>query len=254
MSLSGVVAFITGAGQGLGRATALRLASQGAKVCVVDVSELQANSVAKEIGASAVACVADVTNEEQMKASIAKTVAAFGKINVTVNCAGIAPPMKTLGKKGPHSLAQFAKVLHVNTTGTFNSIRLTAEAMSTNEADKDGLRGVIINTASIAAMDGQIGQAAYAASKGAVVAMTLPIARDLSSYGIRVCTIAPGLFMTPMLEGLPEQVRIDLASTVPLPKRLGNPDEYAKLAQAIIENSMLNGEVIRLDGALRMQP
>ncbi len=254
MALSGVVAFITGAGQGLGRATALRLASQGAKICVVDISQAQASSVASEIGPSAIAVAADVTNEDQMKDSVAKTIAAFGKINVTVNCAGIAPPMKTLGKKGPHSLSQFSKVLQVNTVGTFNSIRLTAEAMSTNEADKDGLRGVIINTASIAAMDGQIGQAAYAASKGAVVAMTLPIARDLSSYGIRVCTIAPGLFMTPMLEGLPEQVRVDLASTVPLPKRLGNPDEYAKLAQAIIENSMLNGETIRLDGALRMQP
>ena len=189
-----------------------------------------------------------------MKLAMSKLLNEFGKLNVTVNCAGIAPPSKTLSKKGPHSLEQFSKVLTINTIGTFNSIRLSAELMSKNIPDEDGCRGVIINTSSIAAMDGQIGQAAYAASKGAVLSMTLPIARDLSSFGIRVCCIAPGLFLTPMLEGLPEQVRIDLASTVPFPKRLGNPNEYAQLVQSIIENNMLNGEVIRLDGALRMQP
>jgi 3-hydroxyacyl-CoA dehydrogenase/3-hydroxy-2-methylbutyryl-CoA dehydrogenase len=185
---------------------------------------------------------------------MAAAVAKWGKINATVNCAGIAIAVKTLNKKGPHDLGQFSKVLQVNAAGTFNVVRLAAEVMAKNEADEDGIRGVIVNTASIAAMDGQMGQAAYAVSKGAVVSMTLPIARDLSSYGIRVNCIAPGLFLTPMLESLPESVRIQLGSTVPLPKRLGKPAEYAKLVHHIIENPMLNGETIRLDGALRMQP
>jgi 3-hydroxyacyl-CoA dehydrogenase/3-hydroxy-2-methylbutyryl-CoA dehydrogenase len=255
MSFANLVVYITGAGQGLGKATALRMATLGAKVCLIDVSKSAIETVSSIIGADkSLQIVADVTDEEQIKNSIQIVKEKFGKINVTVNCAGIAPPMRTLSKRGPHSLSQFAKVLQVNTVGTFNVLRLTAELIALNEADADGMKGVVINTASIAAMDGQIGQAAYAASKGAVAAMTLPIARDLASYGIRVCTIAPGLFMTPMLEGLPDQVKLDLASTVPLPKRLGKPDEYARLVQAIIENPMLNGEVIRLDGALRMQP
>jgi len=259
-SLAKVVAFVTGAGQGLGRATALRLASKGARVVVADISGANADVVVKEIASQqnrsdlSYSAVVDVTSEDGVSKAMSEVVSKWGEVNVVVNCAGIAPPMRTISKKGPHSLAQFSKVLNVNTVGTFNVIRLAAEKMATNKTDSDGLRGVVINTASIAAMDGQIGQAAYAASKGAVVSMTLPIARDLSSYGIRVCTIAPGLFLTPMLEGLPQQVQTDLASTVPLPKRLGKPDEYAKLVEAIIENPMLNGEVIRLDGALRMQP
>jgi 3-hydroxyacyl-CoA dehydrogenase / 3-hydroxy-2-methylbutyryl-CoA dehydrogenase len=227
----------------------------GAKVIVADINEDHAKAVATEIGAqSAIAAVTDVTNEANVKASLDAAIAKFGKINTAVNCAGIAIAVKTLGKKGPHDLNQFSKVLHVNTTGTFNVVRLVAERMSTNEPDEDGVRGVIVNTASIAAMDGQMGQAAYAASKGAVVAMTLPIARDLAANGIRVNTVAPGLFLTPMLEGLPEAVRTQLGAGVPLPKRLGKPAEFAKLVQAIIENPMLNGETIRLDGALRMQP
>lgn len=255
MTLSKIVAYVTGAGQGLGRATALRLAANGARVIIADISEDAAKRVVAEIGPDrAMSAIVDVSNEDQVQKSMNEAVDKFGLISVAVNCAGIAPPMRTLGKKGPHSLSQFSKVLNVNTVGTFNVLRLAAEKMSLNQPDEDGVRGVIVNTASIAAMDGQIGQAAYAASKGAVVSMTLPIARDLSSYGIRVCTIAPGLFMTPMMEGLPEPVRIDLAKTVPLPKRLGNPDEYAKLVESIIGNNMLNGEVIRLDGALRMQP
>lgn len=255
-----VVAFITGAGQGLGRATALRLASQGSRVAVLDRSEEKARSVVTEIEKMhgpnmAISLVGDVSVEADMVRCVDSTMQAFGSIHANINCAGIAPPARVINKKGlPHSLSQFQEVMNVNTVGTFNCLRLTAQQMIKNEADKDGLRGVIINTASIAAMDGQIGQAAYAASKGAIVAMTLPLARDLSSSGIRVCTIAPGLFLTPMLEGLPEKVQLDLAATVPLPRRLGNPDEYAKLVVAIMENSMLNGEVIRLDGALRMQP
>jgi len=222
---------------------------------LLDISAATLEDVSKTLPAgSVITAVCDVTNEEQVQSAINNAVKTFGKINVAVNCAGIAPPMKTLSKKGPHSLAQFNKVLQVNTVGTFNVVRLAAEAMSKNDFDDDKERGVIINTASVAAMDGQIGQAAYAASKGAVHAMTLPLARDLSSFAIRVNTIAPGLFLTPMLEGLPEAVRTELASTVPFPKRLGNPDEYARLAQSIIENPMLNGETIRLDGALRMQP
>ena len=253
--VANTIALITGAGQGLGRATAHRLARQGAKVALLDVSPAALEKVQAELaGSGALAFACDVTSEEQVQRAVAETVKAFGKLNLAVNCAGIAPPSRTLSKKGPHSLSAFEKVLKVNTLGTFNVVRLAAEAMAQNPLDSDSERGVIVNTASVAAMDGQIGQAAYAASKGAVAAMTLPIARDLSSFAIRVCTIAPGLFLTPMLEGLPEQVRTDLASTVPFPKRLGNPDEYARLVQAILENPMLNGETIRLDGALRMQP
>ena len=255
MTLSNVVAFITGAGQGLGRATALRLASKNAKVVVADISESAAAKVAAEIGIkNAIAIVMDVTNEAQVKDAMDQTIQKWGKLNVCVSCAGIAPPMKTLSKKGPHLLDLFSKVVLVNAVGTFNVARLAAEKMSLNETDPDGLRGLIVNTASIAAFEGQIGQVAYAASKGAVVSMTLPLARDLAQYGIRVNTIAPGLMMTPMLEGLPESVQKDLAATVILPKRLGKPDEFAHLVQAIIENPLLNGEVIRLDGALRMQP
>lgn len=246
------VAYISGAGQGLGKATALRLASLGSKVIVADISAAAVKEVVDSIGDNAFGVVVDVTSEQQVKQSIDDSIKRFGKISINVNCAGIAPAMRVIGKKGPHSLDQFSRVISVNTIGTFNVLRLTAEKISLNEPDDDGIRGVIINTASIAGYEGQIGQAAYAASKGAVISMTLPIARDLASLGIRVCTIAPGLFSTPMMDGLPESVRKDLASTIPLPKRLGNPDEYAKLVQSIIDNNMLNGEVIRLDGALRM--
>jgi len=255
MLLKNTVAFISGAGQGLGRATAIRFAKQGARVVVADRSEASVQRVVSEIGnESALGAVLDVTSEEGVRKGFDEAIRKWGKVNAVVNCAGILSPMKTLSKKGPANLDQFAKVQMVNVVGTFNVIRLAAERMALNAADEDGQRGVIINTASIAAMEGQIGQAAYAASKGAIASMTLPIARDLSSYGIRVCCIAPGLFLTPMLEELSEDIRKSLASGVPFPKRLGNPDEFARLAQNIIENSMLNGETIRLDGALRMQP
>jgi len=253
--LKGGVALVTGAGQGLGRATAIRLANLGARVVVADISEEASQSVVREIGSdSAHAAVMDVTNEEQVINSLQAVGKKWEAPRYLVQCAGIAPPSKTLGKKGPHKLASFANVVNVNTIGTFNVLRLVAEQMATNEPDEQGQRGVIVNTASVAAYDGQIGQAAYAASKAGVVGMTLPVARDLSPLGIRVMTIAPGLFMTPMMAGLPEKVQTDLAATVPFPSRLGDPDEYAKLVEAIINNPMLNGETIRLDGALRMQP
>ena len=254
MSLANTVAFVTGAGSGLGRATALRLAGQHAKVIVADLSAENVSKVCAEIGPSAIPAVVDVTNETQVRASMEEAVAKWGKLNVAVNCAGIGIASKTLSKKGPHDLNLFIKVLTINTVGTFNVSRLAADIFQRNTPDEDGKRGVIVNTASVAAFDGQIGQVAYAASKGAVAAMTLPLARDLSSIGVRVCTIAPGLFLTPMLEGLPEAVRTVLASTVPFPKRLGKPDEYAQLVEHIINNALLNGETIRLDGALRMQP
>lgn len=225
---------------------------------VIDLSEEKARAVAAEIGdGKGMFAAIDVTDEEGVKSSIKEATNSWGPLNCVVNCAGIAPPMRVINKKGqPHDLKQFAKVMSINTVGTFNIVRLAAESMAKGDIDavNPGCRGVIINTASIAAMDGQIGQAAYAASKGAVVSMTLPLARDLSSLGVRVNTIAPGLFLTPMLEGLPESVQNDLASTVPFPKRLGNPDDYASLVETIIKNPMLNGETIRLDGALRMQP
>jgi 3-hydroxyacyl-CoA dehydrogenase/3-hydroxy-2-methylbutyryl-CoA dehydrogenase len=244
-----------GGGWGLGRATALRLAKQNAKVVVADMSGDNVKKVVDEIGASsAIPAVLDVTNENQVRESMNEAVKKWGKLNAAVNCAGIAIANKTLSKKGVHDLNAFIKVLTVNTAGTFNVCRIAADIMQKNEADADGKRGVFVNTASVAAFDGQIGQVAYAASKGAVAAMTLPLARDLSSVGIRVCTIAPGLFLTPMLESLPEAVRKELGATVPFPKRLGNPDEYAMLVESILLNPMLNGETIRLDGALRMQP
>lgn len=254
MSLSHIVAFVTGGAQGLGRATALRLASQGAKIVVADLSPTKTQEVVDQLGDNAIPAIIDVCDEDAVKDSMEKATNRWGKLNVAVNCAGIAIASKTLSKRGPHDLKNFSQVLKVNTVGTFNVVRLAAEQMAQNEADSNGQRGVIINTASIAAMDGQMGQAAYAASKGAIAAMTLPVARDLSSTGIRCMCIAPGLFLTPMLEGLPEAARTTLAATVPCPKRLGNPDEYAQLVQSIVENPMLNGEVIRLDGALRMQP
>jgi len=253
--MNNLIAYVTGGGQGLGRATALRFAKMGAKVVIVDMQASAANKVVEEIGSErAHAAVIDVTNEEQVQDTLETVGAKWGAPRALVQCAGIATATKVLGKRGPHKLADFAKVINVNTIGTFNMMRLVSEKMSANEPDANKCRGVIINTASVAAFDGQIGQAAYGASKGAVVAMTLPIARELASHGIRVCCIAPGLFMTPMLAGLPEKVQQDLASTVPFPNRLGDPDEYAMLAQSIYENPMLNGEVIRLDGALRMQP
>jgi 3-hydroxyacyl-CoA dehydrogenase/3-hydroxy-2-methylbutyryl-CoA dehydrogenase len=206
------------------------------------------------LGPSARFALVDVTQADQVSKALDVAQANFGTLTCAVSCAGIAVAAKTVGKKGAHSLEDFARVLTVNTVGTFNVARLAAERMAAAKPDALGQRGVIVNTASVAAFDGQVGQVAYAASKAAVAGMTLPLARDLAPLGIRVCTVAPGLFKTPMLAGLPEKVQNELAATVPFPKRLGDPDEFAQLVQAIIENRMLNGEVIRLDGAIRMMP
>mmetsp|Transcript_20586 Transcript_20586/g.72703 ORF Transcript_20586/g.72703 Transcript_20586/m.72703 type:complete len:263 (-) Transcript_20586:168-956(-) len=260
MALARVVAAVTGGASGLGAATAARLVRGGASVTVVDLAAAIDGEHADKLRASVegapgklIFAAADVTSEEDVTAALDLTASEFGRApTLAVNCAGIAPPSKVVGKKGPHSLDQFAKVLMVNTVGTFNVIRLVAARMAAADADARGERGVIVNTASVAAYDGQVGQAAYSASKGAVVGMTLPIARELSSHGIRVMTIAPGLFHTPMMDTLPEKVRVALAATVPFPARLGDPDEYAHLVQHIVENQMLNGEVIRLDGSIRM--
>lgn len=253
MEIAKIVAIVTGGASGLGQATAARLVRHGAKVVIADLERSQGVAVAAELGAAARFVPTDVTRPEDVERAIAAA-DELGGLHVVVNCAGIAIAKRTLTKEGPHGLDEFAKVLTVNTVGTFNVIRLAAHRMAQNEPNAGGERGVIVNTASVAAYDGQIGQAAYAASKGAVVGMTLPIARDLARVGIRVCTIAPGLFRTPMLAGLPEKVQQELGQQVPFPSRLGDPDEYGQLAQAIIENAMLNGEVIRLDGALRMPP
>jgi len=253
MSASGLVALVTGAASGLGRATAARLVKQGASVVICDLPSSAGAEVAAELGEKAAFAPTDVTSEEDVSAAIAMA-SKFGPLTAAVNCAGIGVGMVTYNKQKDltHNLAEFERVLRVNTLGTFNVVRLAAQSMAANEVGASGDRGVIINTASIAAYDGQRGQAAYSASKGAIVGMTLPIARDLAYVSVRVNTIAPGLFLTPLLEGLSPKVQTFLASTVPHPKRLGDPDEFAHLVQALIENPMMNGEVVRLDGALRM--
>ena len=251
MDIQGKVFIVTGGASGLGEGTARMLAAHGAKVVVADMQADKGQAVAAEINGHFVRC--DVSSEANGLA-VVQQATALGKLMGLVNCAGIAPAEKTVGKHGAHSLALYQKVITVNLVGSFNMIRLAAEAMSQNEPEATGERGVLISTASVAAYDGQIGQAAYAASKGGVVGMTLPIARDLARSGIRNMTIAPGIFGTPMLFGMPQEVQDALAAGVPFPSRLGTPQDYAKLVKHIIENDMLNGEVIRLDGAIRLAP
>ncbi|QDC00310.1 3-hydroxyacyl-CoA dehydrogenase [Mesorhizobium sp. 8] len=252
MNPGGQTAIVTGGGSGLGEATARALAARGAKVAVLDLGADRAARVAAEIGGVAVQC--DVSSADSAAAAIAEATEKAGPARILVNCAGIAIGVKTVGKDGPHPLDQFRKVLEVNLVGTFNMIRLFADQASKLDALEGGERGVIVNTASVAAYDGQIGQAAYSASKGGVVGMTLPVARDLARSGIRVCTIAPGIFKTPMMAGMPQEVQDSLGAAVPFPPRLGEPSEYAALALHIVDNQMLNGETIRLDGAIRMAP
>ncbi|MFT3804841.1 MAG: 3-hydroxyacyl-CoA dehydrogenase [Burkholderiaceae bacterium] len=253
MQLKDKVVLVTGGASGLGGATARMAAEQGARVLIADLNEELGNQHAKAIGAGAQFVKCDVSSEADGQAAVDAAVK-LGQLVALVNCAGIGVAMKTIGKDGPHPLHAFTRVLNVNLIGSFNMLRLAAAAMASNEPNADGERGVIINTASVAAYDGQIGQAAYSASKGGIVGMTLPIARDLARDGIRVVTIAPGLFLTPMMKSLPEEAQISLGKQVPFPSRLGRPEEYALLAQQIIANPMLNGETIRLDGAIRMAP
>jgi 3-hydroxyacyl-CoA dehydrogenase/3-hydroxy-2-methylbutyryl-CoA dehydrogenase len=255
MRIEGLGAVVTGGGSGLGEATARLLAAKGARVAILDLGRSKGAEVARSIGDAALFCEADVASEELVTAALDHAQEAFGAIHVAVNCAGIGTAGRTVDKNGkPFDLKLFELTLRVNLLGTFNVIRLAAARMMKNEPNEEGERGVIVNTASAAAFEGQIGQCAYSASKGGVVGMTLPIARDLAASGIRVDTIAPGLFGTPMLMMMPEEARQYLANQIPFPKRLGKPPEYAALACHIVENPMLNGETIRLDGAIRMQP
>ncbi len=251
MEIAGKVFIVTGGASGLGEGTARMLAAKGAKVVIADMQTEKGTLVANEIGGAFLTC--DVSRESDAQAVVALAVS-MGKLMGLVNCAGIAPAEKTVGKSGAHSLASFSKCVTVNLIGSFNMIRLAADAMCKNEPEVTGERGVMISTASVAAYDGQIGQAAYSASKGGIVGMTLPIARDLARNGIRNMTIAPGIFGTPMMFGMPKEVQESLAASVPFPSRLGTPQDYAKLALHIFENDMLNGEVIRLDGAIRLAP
>jgi NAD(P)-dependent dehydrogenase (short-subunit alcohol dehydrogenase family) len=251
MQIRNSIFLITGGASGLGAATAQMAAANGAKVVIADLQAEAGEKLAKEIGGKY--CKCDVTSEADGKAAVAAALG-LGGLHVLVNCAGIGVAERTVGKEAPHDLARFTKVVTINLIGTFNMIRLAADAMCKAGPNAAGERGVIINTASVAAYDGQIGQAAYSASKGGVVGMTLPIARDLSRNGVRVVTIAPGLFLTPMLLGLPKEAQDSLGKQVPFPSRLGKPEEYASLAKHIVENEMLNGETIRLDGAIRMAP
>jgi NAD(P)-dependent dehydrogenase (short-subunit alcohol dehydrogenase family) len=252
MNIDGSAALVVGGASGLGEATARALHARGASVTVADVNAEKADALASELGIRSVAC--DVRVEDQVQAAVAQAAEGDGGLRVTVCCAGTGWAQKVAGSKGPHPLLPFETIVSINLIGTFNALRFAAAAMVANAPLDDGERGVCINTASIAAFDGQVGQIAYAASKGGVVAMTLPAARDLAQYGIRVNTIAPGLFDTPLLAALPEEARQKLGAGVPYPQRLGAPDEYAQLACQLIENRMLNGETIRLDGALRMPP
>jgi 3-hydroxyacyl-CoA dehydrogenase / 3-hydroxy-2-methylbutyryl-CoA dehydrogenase len=254
MDLASVNAVVTGGSSGLGRATAARLVAAGARVALLDRPASAGADVARELGSRAVFVPADVTSADEVTTALDAALARLGSLNVLVNCAGIGTAARTVGRQGPARLEDFTRVIQVNLIGTFNCTRLAAARMAKNEPTAEGERGVIINTASVAAFDGQIGQAAYSASKGGIVGMTLPIARDLADVGIRVMTIAPGIFDTPLLATLPEPARVSLGKQVPFPARLGRADEFAALAAHIIENVMLNGEVIRLDGAIRMAP
>jgi len=252
MRIEDKVFLVSGGASGLGAATARMLIGAGAKVMLVDLNAEAVAAQAQALGANARSVVADVSQEAAAQQAVDATIAAFGRLQGLVNCAGVVGAEKILGKEGPHALDSFSRVIGVNLIGSFNLLRLAAVHIANSTADEGGERGVIINTASVAAYDGQIGQAAYAASKGAIVSLTLPAARELARFGIRVMTIAPGIFETPMMAGMTPQVRESLAAGVPFPPRLGKPDEFAALVRHIIENSMLNGEVIRLDGALRM--
>ncbi len=251
MDIKNKVFIVTGGASGLGAGTARMLVAEGAKVVLADLQDEAGQTLAAELGQTYVHC--DVTREADGQAAVAAALE-LGPLFGLVNCAGIAPASRTVGKNGPHALDLFQKVVSINLIGTFNMIRLAATAMSQNAPEPTGERGVLINTASVAAYDGQIGQAAYSASKGGVVGMTLPIARDLSKSGIRCVTIAPGIFGTPMIFGMPQEVQDSLAASIPFPARLGRPEDYAKLVHSIITNEMINGETIRLDGAIRMAP
>ena len=252
MQLKNQAAIVTGGASGLGAATARRLAAQGAKVALLDLNIALAEAVAKEIGGVAISC--DVSDAASAEAAVAAAANAHGPARVLVNCAGIGVAKRVIGREGPMPLADFDRVIKVNLIGSFNMLRLAAAQMSQLDALPTGERGVVISTASIAAYDGQIGQAAYSASKGGIVAMTLPIARELAQFGIRILTIAPGLFLTPLLAGLPQEAQDSLAAAIPFPRRLGHADEFASLALHMIDNPYLNGEVVRLDAALRMAP
>ena len=254
MKIAGATIVVTGGASGLGRAAGESFAAAGGRLAIVDLPRQPGADVAAAIGPDALWAPADVTSAEDVAAALDAAATRFGGLHVLVNCAGVGAAEKTWGKRGPADLAAFTRVIQVNLIGTFNCIRLAAAHMARNEPNAEGERGVVINTASVAAFDGQIGQAAYSASKGGIVGMTLPIARDLAEVGIRVCTIAPGLFDTPLMGTLPEAARASLAKQVPFPARLGRPAEYAALARHIVDNAMLNGETIRLDGAIRMQP
>jgi NAD(P)-dependent dehydrogenase (short-subunit alcohol dehydrogenase family) len=254
VEISGKAAVVTGGASGLGAATARMIVEEGGHVVIVDLNEPAGQALAKELGSHARFVRADVAEPSEAQTAVESAMDAFGGLHISIQCAGIADAQRVIGKSGPADLARFNKVIRANLIGTFNVARLAAWLMATNAPNEEGERGVILNTASVAAYDGQIGQAAYSASKGGIAAMTLPLARDLSTVGIRVMAIAPGIFDTPMLAGMPDEVRASLGAMAPFPKRLGRPAEYAQLARDIIGNPMLNGEVIRLDGAIRMAP
>lgn len=254
MELKGATAIVTGGASGLGEACVRRFVASGANVVIADLNEERGQAVAAELGAAVRFVKTDVSNEDDPEKCLQTALEAFGGVHILVNCAGIATAQRTVGREGPMPLNDFTKVIKVNLIGSFNMIRVIGAKMMEQEPNANGERGVIINTASVAAYDGQIGQVPYSASKGGIVGMTLPLAREFSKFGIRVCTIAPGIMDTPMMQGLPEAARISLGQQVPFPPRLGRPEEYAHLANFIIDNELINGEVIRLDGAIRMAP
>jgi NAD(P)-dependent dehydrogenase (short-subunit alcohol dehydrogenase family) len=253
MKMSDCVAVVTGGASGLGEATVRNLVAKGGRAAILDLQEERGKSLASELGASAVFAKTDVSSEDSVGGALDRALAAFGRINAVVNCAGIVTPGKVVGKSGPMALAQYEQVLRVNLVGTFNVIRLAAQKMLGNDPNEEGERGVIVNTASVAAYEGQIGQVSYSSSKAGIVGLTLPVAREFADAGIRVVTIAPGLFETPMFEALPAPAREALAQMTPFPRRLGRPAEFARLVEAIVEIPMLNGTTIRLDGAIRMR-